>query len=337
MIQGNAPSAAHREELRGGERDVLVGELPEPQRVQDVVVDHRVPEEARAQHCRDEIPSEAQDHEDRHAPPGQPRRPPAEPAAERQGQGDGPERADEPERILGERGEREPRAAHEEPDAAPSALRGGGQAQQEARQAPLNGRDEQRLRAHVAAEDDEQRRGQQRARRAEAGPWPEEAGAQERRRRGREHRAPERHEPRRPLAVAEEREGPRRQPVEEGRLVEVADAVQPEREPVAARPDLPGDLRVLAFPWIVERRGAETGQEQDERERDRRHHRDRGARTANAHHPSRPVEAFKVHDYTGTRPYRNPSVGPYQRHARARGRAPATRHLAAVRLTADHD
>jgi hypothetical protein len=34
---------------------------------------------------------------------------------------------------------------------------------------------------------------------------------------------------------------------------------------------------VLAFSWIVERRGAETGQEQDERERDRRHHRDRGA------------------------------------------------------------
>jgi hypothetical protein len=30
---------------------------------------------------------------------------------------------------------------------------------------------------------------------------------------------------------------------------------------------------VLTFPWIVERRGAETGQEQHERERDRRHHR----------------------------------------------------------------
>src|SRR6185295_13823501 len=94
--------------------------------------------------------------------------------------------------------------------------------------------------------------------------------------------------------------GSRRKPVEEGRLVEIADAVQPEREPVTARQDLAGDLRVLAFPRIVERRGTETGQEQDERERDGRHHRDRDPRAARAHHPSIPAAAFKVLDYTGT-------------------------------------
>src|SRR6185369_3633139 len=129
-----------------------------------------------------------------------------------------------------------------------------------------------------AAEDDEQRRRQERGRRAEAGPGAEEPGTQERRRRRREHRASERHEPSRPLSFAEEREGSRGEPVEERWLVEVAHAVQPEREPVAARPDLPGDLRVLAFPRIVEGRGTETGQKQEERERDRRRHRGRGAR-----------------------------------------------------------
>jgi hypothetical protein len=52
-------------------------------------------------------------------------------------------------------------------------------------------------------------------------------------------------------------EGGRGQPVEQRRLVEVAHAVQPQREPAPAE-QLPGDLGVLALAGIVEGSAAET-------------------------------------------------------------------------------
>ena len=142
---------------------------------------------------------------------------PSESAGEREREGEREERADEPERILGERGERESGAAHEEPARRPRVLtersasprRAEPASADEPREPPLNRRDEERLRADVAAEDDEERRREERARRREARPRPEETRAQQRGAGGGAARRRQRRDPRGPLPLPERREGAR--------------------------------------------------------------------------------------------------------------------------------
>ncbi len=84
-------------------------------------------------------------------------------------------------------------------------------------------------------------------------------------------------EPRRPFVHAERAEGGGRHPVLERRLLEILEAVQARRHPVAAKRHFARDLTVAAFVRVKQAVAAEVREpHRDDRERDRRENGARG-------------------------------------------------------------
>ena len=265
--------SGHHEELERGEGDVLIGKPAGACDVEDVVVHHRVPGEARRGEGDRRIPGEAQDQERRHARPGQPRaeRPRAAGGGKRQADGD--RRQQRAEGVFGECGETE----HGQPERGEAAVAGedGRKKQREAADQPG---DEERLGAHIAAVGEEATRGQEGDAGEESPRAAVQPGPQPGRRRHRDERAEGGDRTRRPLAGAADGKRAGQQQVEQRGLVHVTDAVESEPERIAAGRQLARDLRVHPLAGVVERRAAEAGEEK--RRRQRRGERGRRQRAA---------------------------------------------------------
>jgi hypothetical protein len=227
-----------------------------------VVVHHGVPEIAGVGPRGERRPARADDDEARERQRRQPGAHRTQPARHRERHRERGQRAHEAQRILGEDGQPQRHAAQRGRDAGAAA-----RAHQEPRQTPLDAGEKQRLGAHVAREGIEEAAGEQR----DAGEEPDARAEQPRpqpgRGRHREHGARHRRQPRRPLGDAPDLEGARLEQIEERRLVEVADAVEPQGEPAPRSPRLARDLGMLALARVIERRRAEAGQEQRQRQR----------------------------------------------------------------------
>ena len=251
-IHGKAPSpvAAANSQRRDGQ--ILVGEESDERGVARVVVHEHVPEKARVPGRRRARTSRRQRTSERRGPPAAARREtgrsrPASASAAASA-ASGPTR---PSGSLATDGQTQRGAAEQRPG-APAVE----PAQQQAGEAPLD------------ASPGTASRGARSGRRRRRG---RTTGARRRRgarRAGPSRRAPsqrggrQRPAPRPPPARAgpstrtrpPDGEGGRLQQIEERRLVEVADAVEAEGEPVARPPRLAGDLGVLALAGIVEGR-----------------------------------------------------------------------------------
>ena len=255
-----------REELQRRQRHVLVGELAGARHVQEMVVDRGVPAEPRRAQLRADPPPEPDDQARQSARPRQPRADGARPPGQDEGHADRQRRQQGAERVLRQRGHPESGEAGGA-EAAPSVAD-----PDEAQREPAGERrDEERLGAHVAAEREEPDTRQQRQARHDPAHAAEQPRAEPRGGPDSGERAQRRHRARHRFARTHRREAKGGQYVEQRRLVDVADAVQGQRERIAGRCQLVRDLRVHPLARIVERRGAQAAEE----ERGRRERRQR--------------------------------------------------------------
>ena len=118
------PEAGRGQELQRGERHVLVGELPHPRDIQHVVVHHRVPEERGLGHRGHRVPAEADGDHERDADGRQPRAHRPEAPRQRHRDRDGPERPEQPQRILRQRRDTQRNTAENGPASAGASARG---------------------------------------------------------------------------------------------------------------------------------------------------------------------------------------------------------------------
>ena len=260
------PERGDAQELEEAEPDVLVGEVALAQHVEDVGVDERVPDEPVRAGLDDHVPAEGQYDPGEDPGRGQPAREGTEAPRERHPRRQRDDRRHRPQRILGEPGRAEGGEPADDPRAPPPLEPG-----QREREAPGKRRHEERLRPDVARVHEEPDRGEEDEARHDAVAPAEQARAEPRRGGDSRHGRHRRHRARGRLGAAKDGEGERDQPVQERRLVDVADAVQTEIERARHRAELPGDLRVHALARIVERHAPEAHEQ-----RRRRGHRDHG-------------------------------------------------------------
>src|SRR5439155_13189838 len=148
------------------------------------------------------------------------------------------------------------------------------------REAPREGRDEERLGTNVPREGEEPRAREEGHARDEAAARAEEPRPEPRRGRDGGEGGERGHRARRRLARAADREGKPQERVEERRLVHVADTAERERRRVALAQKLARDLGVHPLARVVEGRPAEA--HEDERRRGRDRQRRRGERAGRA-------------------------------------------------------
>ena len=245
------------EEVHRGQRHVLVGKVAGSRHVQDVVVDRRVPAEPGRAQLHADPPAETDDQAPEHPRPRQPLAEGARPSGQDERQADRQRRQHGAQRVLGQRGDPEDGEAADT-EAAP-ALADSYQAQGES---AGERRHEQCLRSDVATEREEAHTRQQRQTRHDAAGAVEQPRAEPRGGPDGGERGHGRDGARHRFARAHRREAEGGQHVEERRLVDVADAVQRQRQRIAGRRQLARDLRVHPLARVVERRGAETAEEE---------------------------------------------------------------------------
>ena len=233
-----------------------------------MVVDRRVPAEARRAQLAHDPPAEPDDQPRGDARPRKPRGERARSTAQDQSHADRQRRQEGAEGILRQRGQGENRqAAGAQP--APAVP----DPDKAEREAPGERGDEQRLGSDVAAVREELEAGQEGQAGHQAATPAEQARAEPGGRADGGERGTGGHGARRRLARAHDAGGGRDQHVEERRLVHVADTVQCQSEGVSGRGQLSRDLGVHPLARIVEWHTAQTSEEERRRDECRQHRR----------------------------------------------------------------
>ncbi len=216
-----------------------------------MIVDHDVTEKARAPCLHHEVPGHGDRERHQHAPPRNPRgRGPlaCEPEEDRDDRHD----HERVEKIACEHGEAQARVKDEEPAARVAEIR-----EHEPGPGERDPEHEQELRPRGAAVDEyaEVRGDHEPGEQSQTRPAQGDAEARGQRRAA--HRGQRGPEPRGERRRARRAERGRREPVEQRRLVDIAHAVDPRRDPVAGERHLTGDRGMKSFRRIEERSRAE--------------------------------------------------------------------------------